>query len=222
MFGWRTRDKSAKLPPPPPPAAAPDQPPVKAGLSPKLEAIRASRAEAGQLILPQRAAANLVAWMQSETLVEWVTVSELQAAWENYRELVHAWDIPFEIVREQVIALPGVLKIRRRIVNDPQFAAVRRRLIAQAKASAKLAQTNQTEQKFQYDDRPTLIYIPALPDDVPYAAGPAPKEARSARPRGGHDPAIAAGTSPAAPGKTSPYPHVQPMAVTARQLQEAA
>lgn len=220
MFGWgSTRAKAAAAKVAPPDVAAPA---AKPGLPPSLEAIRASRTESRHFVPPQVAAAKLVAWMQSAGVSEWITVNELQEAWQAYRDDLKAWEIPFEIIREQVQALPGVIKTRKRITSDPQFGAVRARLIAQARASATAAAATKKDQKFKYDDRPTLFYIPPFPDEDQSSAPRTPKSDRTARPFAGQEPVTVVDKTPAPADKTSTYARATPMAATTRQLRKAA
>lgn len=155
MFGWKRQDDRGTHGDRPACIDYTAKPPGPRPLPPLLAAIRLQRLKPAPVVMqPAAAAASLLAWLQTEGFDGWLTVREVDEAWRGHREDLDAVDIPVELIRENLLNMAGVQKTRRRLEQDPQFAEVKRRLIAEKRST----------------EKPVLFYIPPLADPAPLAA----------------------------------------------------
>lgn len=174
-----------------------------------IEQLRASKREpVTRYVRPADAACSLLAWLQDNGLDGWLTVPEVDAAWLVHQDDIRAGYIPIDLIRENLLSLPGVRKLRTRLNGDPQFGDVRRRLRAQRKD----------------DSRATVIYIPPQGDAMPVvdpcddADGPGRDRGRPRKPspQTGHAAGHGAGRPEGSASNRGESRAGQPMAATAR------
>lgn len=176
--------------------------PGRASLPPVLRELAELVGTRPRVVRREILAAQLVAYLREEGFTGWMLPEDIDevSAWFADRE--HVEPVPPQLMREALAAVPGVRPVRRRILQDPEFAAIRQRLKFKGKLTT---------------DRLSLFFISAEPpgvmpavhvesarlrhDQLPAAA--APSNDRASRPEAGRKPGKAvAGAKPAKKHRT--------------------
>lgn len=217
MFGWGSKRAAKAAAKAPPQAVADDAPKPSKVLPPMLAAIKHNREQNPVVVLPAVVAADrLVAFIQTEIGDGWFLPEEIDQAWKWYSKEYTIAYIPVEVMREMIGQHRRVSNGRYRLLGDPQFAEVRRRLQKLGKK----------------DDRAHVYHIKALPSellaeiDAPAEVHAAPtpppgaiREARTPGEKHGQNGGRKAGKST---GKSSKHGHSMTAPTYAEPYREAA